>query len=879
MSGLIFNGNGDVIRAVDGSLTIEGLDFGGGNIEAGIGTFTTLNVTGVLTYEDVKNVDSVGIVTARAGLHVQDDSTFYGVTSGRNVVWDKSENSLEFKDYTYAKFGVDDDLTISSLNTHSLINNKTGELRIPSAGNVRILKRHDESSAFAAEVANFNIDGAVELFNAGSKKFETSSTGIKVTGTKIEEYGSGEVQLLLGSTNAGGAGIYFDGDSDGNFVGSDYSWIRHTTGGDLEYVVDNPAAAGNHIFKTGGSSEKLRISSTGLITQTNFNGLGIHISGGQDPTIRIQDTDGTNQYVDLAHNSGNSYLVTRNNTSHGGFYIYSNNGSTTLSRLRIDSTGNILVNGADNYHADADDLVLKEKSGGNVGMTFQNTGTGYGVIYFADSGAQHSGRIQYDHSANSLDLFTDGSERLSINSSGQVLVGTSAHWGSDVKLHLANSGNTYLTLTSGTSSNGVLAFSDDGTERGAIDYDHNGDHMLFKTSAAERMRITSTGQFLIGTDGVGSSGVDGIVLYKNGNGGITIRNNSNQNGNIFFSRATSGTGEYEGYIQYQHAQDTMVIGTGHVTRITIDANGKLGLHGYGTPTCAVSIKLTGQVADGSDDASDWGGAGIVNLYNTDGGTTGSEVLLLGSQTSGVGQLSSGFGFGRMSSSNWGTYISFKMHPDGTSNIDSIMERARFTPAGYFLVQGNASNYHDSNNTIFHQFNNWQQYTWVLNCRNWGSGYGIRVQTASNSSGREAFYVYDTAGSAGKAAIYMNGTYASANSTYGGLSDIKLKENIVDASSQWDDIKALKVRNFNFKKDDPSEKMLGLIAQEAETVCPSLVWDDPDKEEDSDGKMTETGEVTKQLKYSILYMKAVKCLQEAQARIETLETKVAALEGS
>ena len=35
---------------------------------------------------------------------------------------------------------------------------------------------------------------------------------------------------------------------------------------------------------------------------------------------------------------------------------------------------------------------------------------------------------------------------------------------------------------------------------------------------------------------------------------------------------------------------------------------------------------------------------------------------------------------------------------------------------------------------------------------------------------------------------------------------------------------------------------------------------------------------KHIKYSILYMKAIKALQEAQTRIETLETKVAALEG-
>ena len=76
--GLIFNGNGDVIKAVDGSLTVEGLDLGGStNINAGIATFSgNVNVGGVLTYEDVKNVDSVGIVTARAGVRVTGGDIF-----------------------------------------------------------------------------------------------------------------------------------------------------------------------------------------------------------------------------------------------------------------------------------------------------------------------------------------------------------------------------------------------------------------------------------------------------------------------------------------------------------------------------------------------------------------------------------------------------------------------------------------------------------------------------------------------------------------------------------------------------------------------------------------------------------------------------------
>tara|TARA_B100000123_G_C25557466_1_gene352403 strand:- start:186 stop:689 length:504 start_codon:yes stop_codon:yes gene_type:complete len=167
----------------------------------------------------------------------------------------------------------------------------------------------------------------------------------------------------------------------------------------------------------------------------------------------------------------------------------------------------------------------------------------------------------------------------------------------------------------------------------------------------------------------------------------------------------------------------------------------------------------------------------------------------------------------------------------------------------------------------------------MRMRNLTWGYGLRIDVDDDST-REGLLIYSTKSGVtqSKASIHMDGTYRSRNNTYTSYSDIKLKENIVDANSQWDDIKGLKVRNFNFKIDDPSQKMIGVIAQEAETVCPNLVRDIPDTEE-KDGEIHETGTHTKEVKYSILYMKAIKCLQEAQARIETLEAKVAALEGS
>jgi len=130
----------------------------------------------------------------------------------------------------------------------------------------------------------------------------------------------------------------------------------------------------------------------------------------------------------------------------------------------------------------------------------------------------------------------------------------------------------------------------------------------------------------------------------------------------------------------------------------------------------------------------------------------------------------------------------------------------------------------------------------------------------------------------KAAIYSSGTFGSRTSTYGGISDIKVKQDIVDASSQWNDIKALRFRKYRFKDDPTGPLQLGLISQEAELVSPGLVFETPDTTMDEEGNRVETGEVTKSVKYSILYMKAMVALQEAMNRIEQLEADVAALKG-
>jgi hypothetical protein len=121
-------------------------------------------------------------------------------------------------------------------------------------------------------------------------------------------------------------------------------------------------------------------------------------------------------------------------------------------------------------------------------------------------------------------------------------------------------------------------------------------------------------------------------------------------------------------------------------------------------------------------------------------------------------------------------------------------------------------------------------------------------------------------------VATNGNVLNTNGSYTGISDAKLKENIVDASSQWDDLKSIKIRNWNFKEETGHEthRQIGPIAQELEQVCPGLVFETPDRDEEGN----ETGETTKGVNQSVLYMKAVKALQEAMERIEQLETEMA-----
>jgi len=146
---------------------------------------------------------------------------------------------------------------------------------------------------------------------------------------------------------------------------------------------------------------------------------------------------------------------------------------------------------------------------------------------------------------------------------------------------------------------------------------------------------------------------------------------------------------------------------------------------------------------------------------------------------------------------------------------------------------------------------------------------LYAERNTSNSTFNAFRYYNTGAGANRFIVRDSGNVENTNNSYGAISDETVKKNITDAASQWDDIKAISVRKFHFnEQDDTDPKMLGVVAQEIEQVSAGLVATAYDEGEDRD---------IKTVKYSVLYMKAVKALQEAMTRIETLEAKVATLE--
>ena len=141
----------------------------------------------------------------------------------------------------------------------------------------------------------------------------------------------------------------------------------------------------------------------------------------------------------------------------------------------------------------------------------------------------------------------------------------------------------------------------------------------------------------------------------------------------------------------------------------------------------------------------------------------------------------------------------------------------------------------------------------------------------NSSAAPFLYCLDT--TALKAEIRSNGGLANYQSNNVDLSDERTKTDINAAPSYWDKIGALEIVTYKYKDQTHNDVNVGVIAQQVETVEP--VWVDAD----GFGDTPEGEEPLKTVYTKDITFAAIKALQEAMTRIETLEAEVAALKGA
>jgi hypothetical protein len=156
---------------------------------------------------------------------------------------------------------------------------------------------------------------------------------------------------------------------------------------------------------------------------------------------------------------------------------------------------------------------------------------------------------------------------------------------------------------------------------------------------------------------------------------------------------------------------------------------------------------------------------------------------------------------------------------------------------------------------------------ALLCQHLSSGNDVRgiIAGAPNCTTDDGYLFIGSRSSGDRFFVRTSGNVQNTNNSYGAISDQTLKQDIVPAGNQWEDIRSLQVKKYRFKDEPDSPLQIGLIAQDVEQISPGLVETNLNREDPSRS--------TKSIKYSVLYMKAVKALQEAMERIEVLEQRL------
>ena len=173
-----FSSNLDVGAGID----VTGNVIASGNVSGVNGIFSgNVSVGGTLTYEDVTNIDSVGIVTARAGLKVlAGGANVVGVVTATGGVFVPDNNQIQLGNAAGSA-----DLKIYHDTSDSIIHQDgTGDLRIRSDNSIEFNTNGTQNAIWCDSGA------AVKLYYNNGLKFKTTDTGIDVTGQVVADSAS-----------------------------------------------------------------------------------------------------------------------------------------------------------------------------------------------------------------------------------------------------------------------------------------------------------------------------------------------------------------------------------------------------------------------------------------------------------------------------------------------------------------------------------------------------------------------------------------------------------------------------------------------------------------------------------------------------------------